>query len=132
MNTEKTVNDFITSLAVHLLELAVTFPQAEGLSGKEVAVSKPWLMANEPIDLEYDTWFPTDCLSANIRQVVSVIFSEPPGKTASGGAAGDRSGASSAASAEATGGEVAQSMEVDQVSDGNNQSIPYSTYLYVR
>jgi len=31
---DKCVNDFITSLAVHLLELAVTFPQTEGLSGK--------------------------------------------------------------------------------------------------
>jgi hypothetical protein len=28
------VNDFVTSLAVHLLELAVTFPQKEGFSGK--------------------------------------------------------------------------------------------------
>ena len=26
--------DFVTSLAVHLLELAVTFPQKEGFSGK--------------------------------------------------------------------------------------------------
>lgn len=46
------INDFITSLAVHLLELAVTFPQKEGYSGREVAVSKPWLMANEPVDFE--------------------------------------------------------------------------------
>ncbi len=124
---EKAVNDFITSLAVHLLELSVTFPQQEGgLSGKEVAVSKPWLMVNEPIDLEYDTWFPTDCLSANLRQVVSVIFSEPPGNTGNGagasapagGAAGEAAGASGGAGASSSGGgEVAQSMEVDQVSD---------------
>lgn len=40
-------------------------------------MSKPWVMANEPIDLKYDTWFPTDFISANLRHVVSVIFSHP-------------------------------------------------------
>lgn len=69
-------NDTITSLAVHLLELAVTYPQTD-FSGKEVAVSQPWLMVHEPIDLKFDTWYPTDYLSANIRHNVSAIFSRP-------------------------------------------------------
>ena len=79
-------------------------------------MSKPWLMANEPIDLEYDTWFPTDCLSANVRQIVSVIFSEPTGNANAGGSAGAAEGGEAATAQEQ--GEVAQSMEVDQVSDG--------------
>ena len=32
------INDFVTSLAVHLLELAVTFPQKEGFNSGKVIV----------------------------------------------------------------------------------------------
>ena len=46
-------------------------------SGKEVAVSQPWLMVHEPVDLMFDTWYPTDYLSANIRHTVSALFSHP-------------------------------------------------------
>jgi len=54
-------NDFITSLAVHLLELAITFPDhnegEQGYSGKEIAaITKPWIMIHEAIDLEFNTW----------------------------------------------------------------------------
>eukprot|EP00095_Tigriopus_kingsejongensis_P006031 maker-scaffold889_size84747-snap-gene-0.19 protein:Tk06031 transcript:maker-scaffold889_size84747-snap-gene-0.19-mRNA-1 annotation:"e3 ubiquitin-protein ligase ubr3" len=71
----KKINDFVTSLAVHLLELAVTFPHREGFSGKEVALSnKPWFMSSKPVDLQYDTWYPTDWLSANLRHMITVIF----------------------------------------------------------
>ena len=69
-------NDLITSLAVHLLELAVTYPQKD-FSGKEVAVSQPWLMVHEPVDLMFDSWYPTDFLSANLRHTVSALFSHP-------------------------------------------------------
>ena len=113
------INDFVTSLAVHLLELAVTFPQKEGfnsgkvivefenipviifingtffsantlfdpaLSLQEVAVSKPWFMSSEPVDLAYDTWYPTDWLSANLRHFITVIFSRSHNPSASSGA----------------------------------------------
>jgi hypothetical protein len=107
-------NDTITSLAVHLLELAVTYPQSN-FSGKEVAVvSQPWLMVHEPVDLLFDTWYPTDYLSANIRHNVSAIFSktvpkgdvlarrpQPPENVSEGMIA------------------TAQSMEIDRLSDGN-------------
>ena len=69
-------NDTITSLAVHLLELAVSYPQTD-FSGKEVAVSQPWLMVHEPVDLMFDSWYPTDYLSANLRHNVSALFSHP-------------------------------------------------------
>ncbi len=69
-------NDTITSLAVHLLELTVSYPQSE-YSGKEVAVSHPWLMVHEPVDLLFDSWFPTDFISANLRHSVTAIFSHP-------------------------------------------------------
>ena len=78
-------NDFITSLAVHLLELALTFPGANsnpGYSGKEVAaITKPWIMIHEAIDLEFDTWYPTDWLSANVRHTVSTIFTTSSSKS---------------------------------------------------
>jgi hypothetical protein len=66
---------------------------------QEVAVSSPWLMTNEPVDLCYDTWFPTDWLSANIRHTVSVIFSH---RTAAGGAGTAAGAAGSAASGQGT------------------------------
>ena len=61
---------------MHLLELAVTYPQKD-FSGKEVAVSQPWLMVHEPVDLMFDSWYPTDFLSANLRHTVSALFSHP-------------------------------------------------------
>lgn len=60
-------NDLITSLAVHLLELAVTYPQKD-FSGKEVAVPTPWLMENEPVDLMFDSWYPTGNYLLHFRQ----------------------------------------------------------------
>ena len=96
----------ITSLTVFLLELALTFPQTQ-FSGQEVALSSPtpWFIVHEPVDLQYDTWFPTDWLSANLRHTVTAIFSNQP------------SGAGQHIS-----------MEVDQVSDGSeddSENPPY-------
>ena len=80
-----TSNDFITSLAIHLLELALTFPDAnsnKSCSGKEIAaITKPWIMIHEAIDLEFDTWYPTDWLSANVRHSVSTIFTQSSSKS---------------------------------------------------
>ena len=39
--------------------------------------SQPWLMVHEPVDLMFDSWYPTDFLSANIRHTVSALFSHP-------------------------------------------------------
>ena len=78
-------NDFITSLAIHLLELTLTFPDAnsdKNYSGKEIAaITKPWIMIHEAIDLEFDTWYPTDWLSANVRHTVSTIFTHSSSKS---------------------------------------------------
>ena len=78
-------NDFITSLAIHLLELALTFPDQtsdKNYSGKEIAaITKPWIMIHEAIDLEFDTWYPTDWLSANVRHTVSTIFTQSSSKS---------------------------------------------------
>ena len=78
-------NDFITSLAIHLLELAITFPDTnsnQGYSGKEIAaITKPWIMIHEALDLEFDTWYPTDWLSANVRHNVSTIFTQSSSKS---------------------------------------------------
>ena len=119
------VNDFITSLAVHLLEVSLTFPQTE-YSGKEVAVSKPWLMIHEPVDLKFDSWFPTDWLSANLRHTVTAIFSHPssltstavtPGGTVEG-TRRTRGRSRNVTPSEAALTTVPQSMEIDQLSDG--------------
>ena len=56
--------------------MAVTFPQTD-FSGKEVAVNQPWYLVHEPIDLMFDSWYPTDYLSANLRHTVSALFSHP-------------------------------------------------------
>ena len=84
MNTSSS-NDFITSLAIHLLELTLTFPDAnsdKSYSGKEIAaITKPWIMIHEAIDLEFDTWYPTDWLSANVRHTVSTIFTQSSSKS---------------------------------------------------
>ena len=87
----------ITSLTVFLLELALAHPQTQ-FSGQEVALTSPtpWFIVHEPVDLQYDTWFPTDWVSANLRHTVTAIFSnQPPGSNQH------------------------TSMEVDQVSDGS-------------
>ena len=34
-------------------------------------------MVHEPVDLMFDSWYPTDYLSANIRHTVSALFSHP-------------------------------------------------------
>ena len=121
-------NDTITSLAVYLLELSINFPQPGGFSGKEVAISQPWLMENDPVDLRYGTWYANDNLSANIRYTVSAIFSRAAAKPAPGDNSGalDRPGSAGASSGSTPGAAaaigdaslVAQSMEIDQLSEG--------------
>ncbi len=75
-------------------------------------------MVNEPVDLRYDTWFPTDWLSANLRQVVSVIFSEPSSNRRGGPQSAGHSGMAAAGTGDANErGQVAQTMDVEQVSD---------------
>ncbi len=86
---------------------------------QEVVESKPWLMANEPVDLEYDTWFPTDWLSANLRQKISVIF--PEFSQQQRAQQQQQAGQSQQQQQAGEGAEVAHSMEVDQVSDGEGQ-----------
>jgi hypothetical protein len=68
-------------------------------------------MANQPVDLKYDTWFPTDWLSANLRHVVSVIFSHATN-------VGSNQDFSENMDQEGMSSEVAQSTDVEQVSDG--------------
>ena len=89
-------------------------------------VSNSWSIANEPVDLCYDTWFPTDHLSANLRHTVSVIFSKPPNKRGpSADGPGRRrrrrrhDGQVDSVVAGAT--DIAQSMDVDQVSDVSDE-----------
>lgn len=79
---------------------------------QELAVRQQWVMANKPVEWQYDTWFPTDWLSANLRHNISVIFSESSaGESGSADAQGEPGG---------NGDEVVQSMEVDPMSDGKN------------
>ena len=85
-------------------------------------MSKPWVMANEPVDLRYSTWFPSDCLSANLRHNVSVVFSQSSSNCQSS----SRSGVGPGGRGQGAGQEetaVAQSMEVDQMSDGKISKI---------
>lgn len=91
------ISENITSLSVFLLELALSLPQTQ-YSGQELAVSSPtpWYIVHEPVDLQYDTWYPTDYLSANLRHTVSAIFSNQPSASSQ------------------------TSMEVDQVSEGSS------------
>ena len=101
------ISENIMSLAVFLLELALSQSQSQ-YSGQEVALSTPtpWYIVHEPIDLQYDTWFPTDHISANLRHTVSAIFSSED----------------AAASGQT-------SMEVDQVSEGSSdesEATPYN------
>ena len=104
------ISENIMSLSVFLLELALSLPQTD-FSGKELALSSPtpWYIVHEPVDLQYDTWFPTDFLSANLRHTVSAIFSSQP---------------SSSSSTTGT-----TSMEVDPVSEGSSdesEATPYN------
>ena len=65
-------------------------------------------MLHEPLDLQYETWFPTDWLSANLRHTVTAIFgSHVP----------------------AAGTSEAGSMEVDQVSDAGSSDTESPPYL---
>ena len=73
------ISENIMSLSVFLLELALSQSGTQ-YSGQEVALSSPtpWYIVHEPVDLQYDTWFPTDILSANLRHTVSAIFRNQP------------------------------------------------------
>ena len=55
------VNDLVISLSVHLLDLALTYPKnSPANSGREVMKSTPRPSLSgldEPVDLDYDTWF---------------------------------------------------------------------------
>ena len=73
---------------------------------QELAVSTPWLIVHEPLDLQYDTWFPTNWLSANLRHTVTALFSSHTADTNT-------------------------SMEVDQVSDTASNSDSESTPYFV-
>ena len=101
------VSENITSLSVFLLELALSMPQSQ-YSGQELALSSPtpWYIVHEPVDLQYDTWYPTDYLSANLRHTVTALFSaQPPSSNGQ------------------------TSMEVDQVSEGSSdesEATPYN------
>lgn len=99
-------SEIITSLTVFLLELSLSLPEKTQFSGYEVALPSPtpWFIIHEPVDLKYDTWFPTDMLSANLRHTVTAIFSNQPATSSS-------------------------SMEVDQVSVGSvddSEATPYN------
>ena len=71
-----------------------------------------WVMANEPVEWQYDTWYPTDHLSANLRHTISVIFSESTKGGGTRGAQAGREGSDGEGTAEG-GSEVTPSMEVD-------------------
>ena len=100
------ISENIMSLSVFLLELALSLPQTD-YSGKELALSSPtpWYIVHEPVDLQYDTWYPTDFISANLRHTVSAIFSSQPTSS------------------------TQTSMEVDPVSEGSSdesEATPYN------
>ena len=86
-------------------------------------------MIHEPVDLKFDTWFPTDWLSANLRHTVTAIFSHPStsitpsSSVARGERPSQRSGERRRSHAAAMQSETAlislpQSMEIDQLLDG--------------
>ena len=72
---------------------------------------QPWFL-NQPVDLIFDTWYPTDFLSANLRHSVSAIFSHQADRRQRIHLSGDRTVA------------IPQSMEIDRVSD--DESSPNS------
>ena len=78
----------------------------DGMFVQELAVSTPWLIVHEPVDLQYNTWYPTNWLSANLRHTVTAIFSNHNS-------------------------DANTSMEVDQVSDGGSNSDSESTPYFV-
>ena len=72
-------------------------------------------MVHEPVDLMFDSWYPTDYLSANIRHTVSALFSHPAKGSRrrprpSGGDMVERGG---------SGGP--QNMEIDRLSDAEDE-----------
>ena len=91
-------------------------------------MSKPWLMIHEPVDLKFDSWFPTDWLSANLRHTVTAIFSHPSSLTSTAVTPGGtvegtrrtrgRSRNVTSSETETALTSVPQSMEIDQLSDG--------------
>jgi len=89
-------------------------------------VSKPWLMIHEPVDLKFDSWFPTDWLSANLRHTVTAIFSHPstsitPSSSVARGERHSRRRSRAAAMQSETALiSLPQSMEIDQLSDGES------------
>ena len=91
---------------------------------QEVVVSNSWSIANEPVDLFYDTWFPTDHLSANLRHTISVIFSHRQKRgNATDGSGRRRRRRRHDGQVDSLGAtnDVAQSMDVDQVSDVSDE-----------
>ena len=70
------VNDSITSIIIHLLELAITFPHQ---------VTNPVVERKQgdcqPLDLNYDTWYTTDCLSDNLRHKIGVMYCNATSQT---------------------------------------------------
>ncbi len=82
-------------------------------------------MIHEPVDLKFDSWFPTDWLSANLRHTVTAIFSHPSSVTSTVTQGGTLEGqrrtrgrSRPAAQSETALTAVPQSMEIDQLSDG--------------
>ena len=71
-----------------------------------MAVSTPWLIVHEPLDLDYETWFPTNWLSANLRHTVTALFTNHVS-------------------------DPNTSMEVDQVSDTGSNSDSETTPYFV-
>lgn len=89
-------------------------------------------MGNEAVDLQYETWYPTDCLQANVRHCVTALFTHsspravrPAGSRFSGGSgrsanSGEPDGEGDTDTDEIVG---AQRMEIDQLSDG--ECVPF-------
>ena len=124
------VNDLVISLSVHLLELALTYPknQSSGVAGKEVvSITKSSSGGRggsglpEPVDLQYDSWFQSDCLSSNLRQNIAVVYkrnsvSGSSNGTTSDGVISPETGVTiDDGDADLTDND--QTMEIDQVSD---------------
>jgi hypothetical protein len=81
-------------------------------------------MIHEPVDLKFDSWFPTDWLSANLRHTVTAIFSHasmsvtPATAVTPGDRRARRRSRTAAMQSESALISVPQSMEIDQLSDG--------------
>lgn len=69
-------------------------------------------MVHEPVDLLFDSWYPTDFLSANLRHTVSAIFSHPAKEIRRRlQVSGDRTVA------------LPQSMEIDRIDENSSSPI---------